>query len=123
VRDWSLRQAKDRPIALAFFGTENEKALHHYLDGTPVQVVMRPPYDKPELQRPLPTTGLFVVSPSALAGVSDVQHRLRQLWTETPVELIGQSLLVYDLDQIRAGKPFVWDPPLTTQPSTAEAAR
>jgi hypothetical protein len=123
VRDWSLRQAKDRPIALAFFGTDNEKTLHHYLDGTPVQVVLRAPNEEPELQRPLPTTGLFVVSPSALAGMYDVQHRLRQLWTETPVELIGQSLLVYDLDQIRAGKSFVWKPPLTTRPSTAEGAK
>jgi hypothetical protein len=130
VRDWSLRQAKDRPIALAFFGTENDTSLHHYLDGTPVQVVLRTPYDKAELQRPLPTTGLFVVSPFVLSGTYDVQHRqgaraspltitnyqlvgrrlsstdgLRQLWAEAPVELIGQSLLVYDLDQIRAGQP------------------
>ena len=121
VRDWSLRQAKDRPIALAYFGADNDKALHHYLNGTPVQVVL--PVPGAELQRPLPTTGLFVVSPVTLSGQYDVRHRLRQLWTEEPVELIGQSLLVYDLDQIRAGKPFVWEPPLTTQQSIAEAAK
>ena len=103
LRKWADARKDDRPIAFAYFGWEVPTALDHYLGGSKVKVVMRPPYGD---QQPgaLPTRGLFVVSPVALAGVYDREDRLKPLWKLKPIEVIDGCLLVYDLD----AQPIEW---------------
>jgi hypothetical protein len=105
VRRWAARQK--RPVSLAFFGSETPHTLEHYLGDTKVRVVLRPSYTR-KSQGELPTAGLFIVSPTCWAGSYDPLHRLDPLWSETPVEVIDGSLLVYDLDEIVKRRPNLW---------------
>ena len=105
VRRWAGRQK--RPVSLAFFGSETPHTLDRYLGDTKVRVVLRPSYTR-KPQRELPTAGLFVVSPTCWAGSYDPLRRLDPLWSETPIEVIDGSLLVYDMDEIVKRRPNVW---------------
>jgi hypothetical protein len=116
IRRWAARQK--RPVSLAFFGCETPHTLEHYLGDTKVKVVLRPSYTR-KTQGDLPTAGLFIVSPTCLAGSYDPLHRLDPLWSETPIEVIDGSLLVYDMDEIIKRRPTLWIAPATQpQPSS-----
>lgn len=100
LRRWADARTDDRPIRFAYFGWELPDALRHHLGGSRVEVVMRPRFNEAQ-PAALPTRGIFVVSPVALAGVYDRSDRLRPLRGVKPVEVIDGCLLVYDLDRMK----------------------
>jgi hypothetical protein len=95
VRDWIDRRPQTgQPIHLLYFGDRNSPMrIRYYLRDRVIPV---------EKQGPLPSRGLLIASPVWVAGPFDPANRYAALRAMTPVEVIGDSMLVYDLD--RAGK-------------------
>ncbi len=108
VDQWINNRPKDgRPVYLRYFGLQDRegrfRAVEHYL-GSKVHLIL--PDTKPE---DLPTSGILIISPIHEAGLYDVMPRFQALWRFTPDSIIGDSLLVYDLDRMGDGKPFRWN--------------
>jgi hypothetical protein len=96
ARRWIDRhpQPPGRPIYLLYFGDPNSpRRVAHYLGGR-VTLLGR--------QEPLPDRGLLIASPVWVAGPFDWNDRYAALRAATPIDIIGHSLLVYDLDVLRA---------------------
>jgi hypothetical protein len=59
---------------------------------------------------PRPTEGLLLISPVRLAGVYEPADPYAALRPHEPDAVIGNSILVFDLDRLGQGKPFCWPP-------------
>jgi len=95
ARDWIDRhpQPPGRPIFLLYFGDANSpRRVAHYLGGR-VTLLGR--------HAPLPEHGLLIASPVWVAGPFDRNDLYAALRTATPTDIIGHSMLVYDLDTLK----------------------
>jgi hypothetical protein len=95
AREWIGRhpQPEGRPIFLLYFGDGNSpRRVQHYL-GDRVTLLPR--------NAPLPDRGLLIASPVWVAGPFDRRDLYAPLRAATPADIIGHSLLVYDLDTIK----------------------
>jgi hypothetical protein len=91
ARDWIDRhpQPAGRPVYLLYFGDRNSpRRVQHYL-GDRVTLL--------EPRAPLPERGLLIASPVWVAGPFDIGDRYAALRDRTPADVIGRTLLVYDL--------------------------
>ena len=105
VRDWIDRRPQTgRPVHLLYFGDPNSPMrIRYYLRDRVTPVTKK---------GPLPTSGLLIASPVWVAGPFDPAGRYAALRTMTPVDVIGDSMLVYDLDRAGPGKE-----PASSRPS------
>ncbi len=93
VRAWldAHPQPPDRPVHLLYFGDDaSGRRIERYMGGR-VSFALRP--------EPLPPRGLVIASPVWVAGPYDPDGTYASLRTMTPVDVIGHSMLVYDLDR------------------------
>ena len=60
---------------------------------------------------PRPTGGLLLISPVRLAGAYEDSDPYAALRSHDPDDVIGNSILVFDLDRLGRGSPFRWPPP------------
>jgi hypothetical protein len=91
VRAWvDARPPDGRPIRLGYFG--NLAAFPYYLGDRPVEC--RNEND------PIPNEGILIVSPVFVAGPYDPRGNYAALQGVEPDEVIGHSLLVFDLDRL-----------------------
>jgi hypothetical protein len=92
VRAWIDRRPPDgRPIHLLYFGDRNSlMRIRYYLRDRVIPVAQR---------GPLPESGLLIASPVWVAGPFDPSGRYAALRALTPIEVIGDSMLVFDLDR------------------------
>jgi hypothetical protein len=64
-----------------------------------------------------PTSGIFIISPTPLAGVYEYMDPYGALRKYKPIAIIGHCMRVYDLDKLRKkGKPFKWGPLIPRPP-------
>jgi hypothetical protein len=97
VRRWIDHRPRDgRPVYLRYFG---KAEIGHYLGDRVVPVGENDPP---------PTRGLLIISPVYVAGLYQPGDAYADLRRQDPVDVIGHSMLVYDLDQLGGGKPFHW---------------
>jgi hypothetical protein len=102
--DWgqSLKQAaqwidahpnltKDRPVHIRPFAAANRAVRHHLGDRALPLRFGNPP----------PTSGLLIISPVCLTGVSESDDEYAFLRGIPPHHTIGRTLYVYDLDRLR----------------------
>jgi Dolichyl-phosphate-mannose-protein mannosyltransferase len=75
---------------------------------------------------PLPREGVLIISVVPVAGVYERSDPFRVLRDKEPVAILGNSMLVYDLDRLRDGKAFYWPkyrpPPLDENGKPREPA-
>jgi hypothetical protein len=90
VRAWIDRNPQPgREIHLLYFGDRNSpKRIRHYLGDRVLPVGRR---------EPIPTRGLLIASPVRVAGPFDRADLYAPLRRLTPIDVIGHSMLVYDL--------------------------
>jgi hypothetical protein len=91
ARDWIDRhpQPPGRPVYLLYFGDRNSpRRVQHYLGD---RVTLLSP------RAPLPERGLLIASPVWVAGPFDIGDQYTTLRDRTPADVIGRTLLVYDL--------------------------
>ena len=92
VRDWvDARPRDDRPIRMAYFG--NVTAVRSYLGDRPVEIL--------ESEAEIPRDGLLIASPVVVAAPYHPLDKLGALRGIEPDEVIGHSLLVYDVGRLR----------------------
>ena len=60
---------------------------------------------------PRPTNGLLLISPVRLAGAYELSDPYAALRSYEADAVIGNSILVFDLDRLGRGSPFRWPPP------------
>lgn len=90
VRDWIDRHPEPgRPIYLLYFGDDNSPMRVRYYLGDRVILLPR--------RAPLPAEGLLIASPVWVAGPFDRAGLYTGLRDRTPVDVIGRSMLVYEL--------------------------
>ncbi len=100
VRTWiESRPDERRPIAMYYFGKEDQPNVEYYLGS---RVTRLTPNDPP------PARGLLMISPVQEVGVYDDRDAYRALRSKEPMDIIGRSMLVYDLDALGGGRPFDW---------------
>jgi hypothetical protein len=92
---------KGKPVSLYYFGNE-DGAVEYYLNG---RVIALDQYST------RPTNGLLLISPVRLAGAYEDRDPYAALRTHDPDDVIGNSILVFDLDRLGRGSPFDWPPP------------
>lgn len=92
IRTWIDRRPRTgRPIHLLYFGDPNSPMrIRYYLRDRVSPVTPK---------GPLPSSGLLIASPVWVAGPFDPGGRYAALRTLKPVDVIGDSMLVYDLDR------------------------
>lgn len=97
ARDWIDRhpQPAGRPIYLLYFGDPNSPRRVSYYLGDRVRLLRR--------QEPLPESGLLIASPVWVAGPFDWNDLYAALRARAPADVIGHSLLVYDLESLKGG--------------------
>lgn len=89
VRAWVAARPRDgRAVRLGYFG--NSATVPRYLGDRGVEVVGR-----------MPSDGVLIVSPVLVSGPYDPEGRYEALARIDPDEVIGHSLLVYDIDRLR----------------------
>jgi hypothetical protein len=93
---------KARPVALHYFGSE-DGCVNYYLNDRVVPI---------DLHSARPTNGLLLISPVCVAGVYDNSDLYAALRSREPDDVIGNSILVFDLDRLGHGSPFQWPPPM-----------
>jgi hypothetical protein len=91
-----------RPVSLFYFG-KDEGSIAYYLSDRVTSL------DK---DSPRPTRGLLLISPVRLAGVYEPADPYATLRGYEPDAVIGNSILVFDLDRLGHGSPFQWPPPM-----------
>lgn len=102
VRTWlDAQPGEKRTVSLFYFGND-EGCVNYYLNG---RVVVLDQYS------PRPTSGLLLISPVRLAGVYESGDPYRALRSHEADDVIGNSILVFDLDRLGQGAPFRWPPP------------
>ncbi|WP_435018941.1 glycosyltransferase family 39 protein [Tundrisphaera sp. TA3] len=96
VRTWlDTHPTGSRPVTLAYFGIaamdgqEVGRLVEYYLDK---RVTLLD-------DAPLPTQGLIIASPVLIAGAYEANDRFAALRQREPDDIIGDCMLVYDLDQ------------------------
>jgi hypothetical protein len=57
---------------------------------------------------PRPTRGLLIISPVWMAGAYDPDNLYAALCDREPVAVIGHCMLVFDMEELGGGQPFVW---------------
>lgn len=95
-----------RPIHVRYFGLDYSPNVEHYLKGTGAARV-------PRNQGP-PERGILIISPVYVAGMFEKPGLYDFLRTETPIDIIGDSNLVFDLDEIYARRPETRPPAFST---------
>ena len=93
ARAWLERRGipPERPVHLLYFGDDSSgRRIRHHL-GERVTYALRP--------GPLPAHGLIIASPVWVAGPYDPRGRYAALRALQPIDVIGHSMLVYDLDE------------------------
>ncbi len=87
-----------RKVSLFYFGKDNE-CVSYYLNDRVEQI---------DEDSPPPTTGLLLISPVRLVGVYEDENPYDALRDLEPDDVIGRSMLVFDLDRRAGGAPFRW---------------
>ena len=102
IRDWLDKHPPgSRPVTLRYFGIltmgnpderkqEVDRLIAHYLDK---RVALLRPHD------PLPAHGLLIVSAVPFSGLYEERDRFAPLRQRKPDSIIGDCMLVFDLDQ------------------------
>ena len=91
VRAWvDARTSDGRPIRLGYFGSRS--AFHYYLGDRSIEC--RDEND------PIPADGILIVSTVFVAGPYDPQGNYSALQRIEPDDVIGHSLLVFDIDRL-----------------------
>jgi hypothetical protein len=109
--DWgqSLKQVKawldehpqgKKRVSLFYFGNE-EGSVEYYLNDRVVSL---------DQFSPRPTDGLLLISPVRLAGAYELADPYAALRSHEADAVIGNSILVFDLDRLGRGSPFRWPP-------------
>ena len=83
-----------RPVSLGYFGdnlTLTEQDLVEYYLQDRIQLI--------KTKDDLPDHGILILSPVEISGPYDRTNRFQQFANKTPVDIIGNCMLVYDLDQ------------------------
>lgn len=99
-----------RKVSLFYFG-KDEGSIAYYLNDRVVSL---------EEHSPRPTEGLLLISPVRLTGVYEPADPYAALRSHEPDAVIGNSILVFDLDRIGQGKPFRWPPSSGAHQPTAD---
>ena len=89
-----------RKVSLFYFGNE-EGSIEYYLNDRVVSL---------DQFSPRPTDGLLLISPVRLAGAYELGDPYAALRSHEPDAVIGNSILVFDLDRLGRGSPFLWPP-------------
>jgi hypothetical protein len=93
VRSWiDARPIDGRKVTLAYFGNLRE-APRHYLGDRATVTTGSPPEE-----------GLLIVSPVIVAGPYDRESHFARFRSIEPIDVIGRSLLVFDLDRLEGAK-------------------
>ncbi len=98
-----------RPIGVRYFGLDYSPNVEHYLKGTSATRV-------PRNVGP-PDHGILITSPVYVAGMFEKPGLYDFLRSESPIAIIGDSNLVFDLDDIYARRPEVRPHHATTAPA------
>jgi hypothetical protein len=102
VRAWlDAHPQGKRKISLFYFGNE-EGSVEYYLNKRVVSL---------DQYSPRPTDGLLLISPVRLAGAYELGDPYAALRSCEADAVIGNSILVFDLDRLGRGSPFLWPPP------------
>lgn len=112
IRKWILYEyetTQDKPIGVRYFGLDYSPNVEHYLKGTRATRIPR--------NAGPPDGGLLIISPVYVAGMFEKPKLYDFLRTEKPIAIIGDSNLVFDLDEIYARRPNVRPKPTATQPA------
>ncbi len=115
IRIWCDENWKSyggRGIYVRYFGLDYSPHVEHYLDETHVTKIER--------NAGPPDHGILIISPVYVAGLFERGGRYKFLRTEEPIAIIGDSNLVFDLDEIYARRPEVKPTGIapTTEPVT-----
>ena len=101
VKAWLDAHAQGkRKVSLFYFGNE-EGSIEYYLNDRVVSL---------DQFSPRPTDGLLLISPVRLAGAYELGDPYAALRSHEPDAVIGNSILVFDLDRLGRGVPFRWPP-------------
>jgi hypothetical protein len=92
IRRWLDDNPQTKRVYLRYFGRPNSPSIQHYL-GDRVEAL--------NLDHRPPVSGILIISPYWEAGVGDAADRYRLLRPATPIAIIGDSMLVYDLDRVK----------------------
>jgi Dolichyl-phosphate-mannose-protein mannosyltransferase len=102
VRVWlDANPQANKRVSLFYFGNE-EGSVDYYLQDRVVSL---------DQYSPRPTDGLLLISPVRLAGAYELADPYAALRAYEADAVIGNSILVFDLDRIGGGAPFRWPPP------------
>jgi hypothetical protein len=99
VRTWlDVHAQGEKKVSFSYFGNGQE-TVKFYLNDRVV------PLDEHSAR---PTSGLLLISPVRLAGVYDDSDAYAALRDHEPDAVIGNSILVFDLDRLGRGSRFRW---------------
>jgi hypothetical protein len=87
-----------KKVSLFYFGNE-EGSVEYYLHDRVVSL---------DRYSPRPTEGLLLISPVRLAGAYELGDPYAALRSHEADAVIGNSILVFDLDRLGRGSPFRW---------------
>ena len=105
VRDWlDAHPQGQKRVSLFYFGNE-EGSVEYYLKDRVVSL---------DQYSPRPTAGLLLISPVRLAGAYELADPYAAIRAYEADAVIGNSILVFDLDRIGRVSPFRWPAPDTT---------
>ena len=108
VRAWLDEHPQgERKVSFFYFGKEEDGSIQYYLNDRVTSL---------DQYSPRPTNGLLLISPVRLAGVYELADPYAALRAHDPDVVIGNSILVFDLDRIGQGKPFYWPPIVEKEP-------
>lgn len=101
---------RDRPIYVHAMGLDYSPNIKFYLGDRATKI----PRDGP-----VPTSGILIISPIYVVGLFEKQGLYDILRDKDPLEIIGESNLVFDLDALNGKKPkrMTTKPATTTSPS------
>jgi hypothetical protein len=101
IRAWlDSHPQGQRPVWLSYFGKASE-SIPYYLKDRVVAL---------DEHSARPTTGLLLISPVRLAGVYDDNDPFAALRPYEPDAVIGNCILVFNLNRLGGGSPFQWPP-------------
>ena len=99
----------ERKVSLFYFGND-EGSVEYYLKKRVVSL---------DQYSPRPTGGLLLISPVRLAGAYELADPYAALRSCDADAVIGNSILVFDLDRLGRGSPFRW-PPQRAKPNSLD---
>jgi hypothetical protein len=114
MKGWLNRHPTAAPIYIGYFGPMNID-LFSYYNHRPVLITNRHKFIAPDDQhipdpRWIPNHGVLLMSPVLIGGAYDPMHKFDFLWLEKPDDVIGHTILVFNLDRLdKEGKiPPYW---------------